>query len=59
MCRPCRGFSAVGGTFSHPDRVGVGYDLPSFRDFSLPVFGNLKFEIQNLKSKDETKTRKT
>jgi hypothetical protein len=32
MCRPCRGFSAVGCKFSHPDRVGVGYDLPSLWD---------------------------
>ena len=31
MRRPCRGFLLEVGTVSHPDRVGVGYDLPRLR----------------------------
>lgn len=42
--------------FSYPDRVGVGYGLSSLRDFTLPELGNIKFEIQNLKSKTEFAT---
>jgi len=47
MCRPCRALLNMVCTASHPDWVGVGYDIPSLWDFRIMEIGNFKFDTSS------------
>jgi hypothetical protein len=46
VCRPWRGSLVMADEFSHPDRVGVGYGLPSLRDFQQGAFAHCLISAQ-------------